>query len=494
LGLRYELETPYTERYNRDSYGFDPNAPSPLKVPGLDLRGGILFAGVNGNPRGQGNLDTNNFAPRFGFAWSLNSKTVVRGGYGLFYSSQAFNEGGNLGAVASFNAVTSYKASADGNATPFTTLANPFPAGLVTPVGTSLGLETQYGDSLTYGTQNRVNPYNQQWQFSVQRELPDSVVVEGAYMGMLSLKELQSFNLNEKPDQFLALGQAENDKINNPFLGIFSPTSSLGQGATISRKQLWVAFPQYSGLTVQNVNSGQSIYHSGLLKVQKRYSHGLNVLLSYNFSKLISSNTSSLINNRPYRGIASTDYPHQLRIAAVYQLPFGRGKAIGSSSRGPLSYIIDGWTLSTYVTYRSGAPLSISGPNGQPIMLRNPSKSGPVSERLGDQIDPKTKKVLNPFFDTSAFQPLADQYTIPPNPPYSTNFRGPSQWGRNAAISKDVRIWERLRLQIRAEATDFTNSVLWGNPGTNISNQATFGVISSGGGGRQIQMSARVAF
>lgn len=135
--------------------------------------------------------------------------------------------------------------------------------------------------------------------------------------------------------------------------------------------------------------------------------------------------------------------------------------------------------------HTNGGVVSVSGPNGQPIMLPSPS---------GEQIDAKTKKVLNPFFDTSAFQPLADQYTIPPNPAYATNFRGPSQWGRNAATSKDLRIWERLRLQIRAEATDFTNSVLWGNPRTNISNQATFGVISSGGGGRHIQMSARVAF
>lgn len=357
-----------------------------------------------------------------------------------------------------------------------------------------MGLAARYGDSLTYGDQNRVNPYNQQWQFGVQREVPFRVLIEANYMGMLSLKELQSFNVNEKPDKYLALGQAENNKITNPFLGIFSPQSSLGQGSTISQKQLWVAFPQYSSLTVQNKNSGQAIYHSGQFKMTKRYSHGLNVLVSYNFSKLISSNTTSIINNRPYRGIASFDYPQMLRMAFVYQLPFGHGKAFGSSLRVPLGRIIDGWTLSGYINYRSGQPLSVSGPNGQPIMLRNPSKSGSVSERLGDQVDPVTHKVLNPFFDTSAFQALPDQYTIAPNPPYSSNFRGPAAWGRNASLAKDVRTWERFKLQIRIEATDFTNSVSWGNPGTNMSNQATFGVISSGGGGRSIQMSARVMF
>jgi hypothetical protein len=494
FGLRYELETPYTERFNRDSYGFDPNAATPLPVPGLNLHGGLLFAGVNGNPRGQGNLDTNNFAPRFGFAWSLNSKTVVRGGYGLFYSSQAENDGGNLGAVATFNAVTSYKSSADSNATPFTTLANPFPAGLVTPQGSALGLAARYGDSLTYANQNRVNPYNQQWQVGLQREVPGRVLLEAAYMGMLSLKELQTFNMNEKPDKYLAQGQAVNNKITNPFLGIFNPQSSLGQGATISQGQLWGAFPQYSSLSVQDVNSGQAIYHSGQFKMTKRYSHGLNVLLSYNFSKLISSNTTSIINSRPYRGIASFDYPHMLRIAFVYQLPFGPGKALGSSLRGPLARIVEGWTLSGYINYRSGQPLSVSGPNGQPIMLRNPSKSGPASARLGDKVDPVTHQVLNPYFDTSAFQALADQFTIAMQPPYATDFRGPAAWGRNAALSKNVQVWERFKLQIRCEDSDFTNSVSWGNPGTNMSNQATFGVISSGGGGRSIQMSLRVMF
>ena len=172
----------------------------------------------------------------------------------------------------------------------------------------------------------------------------------------------------------------------------------------------------------------------------------------------------------------------------------GRGKALGSSLRGPLARIVDGWVLSGYINYRSGAPLSVSGPNGRPIMLRNPSTSGDVSKRLGDIIDPVTKKVLNPYFDTGAFQALANQYIITPEPPYRSNFRGPSAWGRNASLAKDVDIWERLKLQIRLEASNFTNSVSWGNPGVNMSNQATFGVISSGGGGRSIQMSARLIF
>jgi len=493
FGVRYELETPYTERFNRSLYGFDYNAPSPLPVPRRNIRGGVLFAGLNGVSRRQGNLDANNFGPRFGFAWSLNPKTVVRGGFGMFFASPTYNDD-FLSTASVFNVTTSYVQSTNSNMTPYTTLANPFPTGLQTPRGAALGLAEFYGGSLEVVDQNRLSPYNEQWQLGVQREVPGGVVVETAYMGMHTLKQTGSFNLNEKPDVYLALGSQENNAVPNPFLGIFNAQSTLGQGATIPQSRLWVLYPQYTTLTVHK-NAGRAIYHSGQLKVNKRYGHGLNLNLSYNFSKIITSNTNSIINERPqFRGIASGDRPHKLRLAFVYQLPFGPGKPIGGALVRPLARLVEAWTLSGYINYRSGAPLSVLGPNGRPIMLRDPSNSGSVSERLGDIVDPKTGKVLNSYFDTSAFLALPNQYTISPEPAYRSNFRGPSAWGRNLSLAKDMRLWERYKLQIRLEASNFTNSVSWGNPGTDMSNQSTFGVISSGGGGRSIQMSARLMF
>ena len=155
---------------------------------------------------------------------------------------------------------------------------------------------------------------------------------------------------------------------------------------------------------------------------------------------------------------------------------------------------MEGWSLSGYCSARSGAPLSISHANGRPIRLRDASKTGPVSERLGDRVDPVTRRVLNPYFDIDAFAPLPSQYVVSPEPPYFDELRGPGGFGRNLAVSKNVRVSERVKLQIRAEATNFTNSPSWGNPGTNMSAPATFGVIESGGGGRSIQMSARLSF
>jgi hypothetical protein len=493
LGLRYELETPYTERYNRAAYGFDFGAPSPLVVPGLNLRGGLLFAGVGANPRREGNLDTNNFGPRFGFAYSLNEKTVIRGGYGIFYGAQAYQTD-FLGTVGTYNSVTSYSGTIDNGATPFTTLADPFPAGVRKPQGSEVGLAAQYGDSLTMFTQNRVNPYNQQWQLSVQRVFPGEMVIEAAYLGMQSLKGLQSFNLNEKPDQYLALGAAENTRVTNPFLGIFSPTSTLGTGATITQGQLWKRYPQYVTLSQEGTNTGRSIYHALQSKVEKRLQHGFDFLLSYTFSKLINNNTTSLVNERHYRSVSPNDRTHSARLTAVYDLPFGPGRALLRSHGGIVARLVEEWSLSAVISSDSGAPLTFTQANGRPIVLSNPSKSGPVSGRIGDSVDSVTRKVLNPYFDIAAFAALPNQYTISPTSPTLAWLRGPRKTGVNMSLVKAVRIRENVKFEIRADASNLLNSPIWANPGTNMSAPTTFGVITTTGFARRLLLGARLAF
>ncbi len=490
LGLRWEMETPYTERYNRMSYAFDQNAKLPVNVPGMDLRGGILFAGVGGNPRRGGRVDGNNFGPRFGFAYSVLPKTVLRGGYGLFYSGQSYNTD-FLGAVGAFDANTSYVASIDGGATPYTSLANPFPNGLRQPLGSSVGLMAQVGDSLTFLDLKRVNPYNQQWQFSIQRELPSRIVAEAAYLGMLRLKQFESFNLNEKPDRYLPLGAAENTAVPNPFLGVFPSTSTLGTGNTLPQRRLWVAYPQFTTLTIQGANTGRAIYHALQVKAEKRLTRGLSFLATYTNSKLIDNNTTSIINVRKYRSISSLDQPQVLRIAFAYQVPFRIHGGMGAKIA---NHLVSGWLAGGFATFASGQPLSITDTNGRPIRLRNASKTGPVSERLGDRRDPLTGRVLNPYFDTTAFQRLPNQYTVPPEPPYWDELRAPGTRSLNLSLSKSFPLRERLKLEIRAEATGATNTPNFAAPGTALNNAATFGVINSAGNSRQVQGNARITF
>jgi hypothetical protein len=482
VGLRYELETPWVERYDRASYRFDSGAPLPVKVPGLDLRGGVLFAGVGGNPRAVP-PDKNNFGPRFGFAYSPLPKTVVRGGYGVFYSTIALNTS-FFGAVNVYNALTPFVGSNDGGVTAATTLANPFPAGLVQPIGNSIGLMAQVGDALSIFNDQRVNPYNEQWQFSVQQELPSHVLFEIAYMGMHSLKQIESFNLNEKPDVYLALGRAENNTLPNPFLNAFPATSTLGRGATITQNRLWVKYPQFTTLTLQGANTGNALYHSLQIKADKRLSHGFNVLGAYTLARIMDNNTTSIVNQRHYRAVSLFDQKHVLRIASTYALPFrfqGWKKMVG------------GWSLGGYYTFNTGVPLSVTQANGRPIRIKNPKLEGSVGSRLGDRRDARGT-VLNPYFDITAFQALPDQYVISPEPPALDELRAPSSRSLNLSLFKTFPIRERFRIEVRVEATGVTNTPNFDAPGTNMSQTATFGVITSAGGNRAMQGSLRLAF
>src|SRR5262249_47365814 len=152
--------------------------------------------------------------------------------------------------------------SNDTFATSAATLANPFPAGLVQPVGSSVGLLAQLGNSMTFMDGKRVSPYSEQWQFSIQRELPSLVLVEVAYTGMHSVKELDSYgNLNEIPDSYLAQGTAGSVSVNNPFYNIFPATSTLG-AQRVAQSRLWAPYPQFTGLTMQAVPTGMTIYHA----------------------------------------------------------------------------------------------------------------------------------------------------------------------------------------------------------------------------------------
>jgi hypothetical protein len=155
---------------------------------------------------------------------------------------------------------------------------------------------------------------------------------------MLSLKQLETYNLNELPDVYLSQGTAQNTAVRNPFLGAFPATSALGQATTVSQRQLWLQFPQFTSVNMNGANTGTTTYNALQAKVEKRLSHGLTVLGTYSFSKLIHNNMTSLVNERHYRSIASLDQPHLFRLAVTYQLPgplcpARGGTAVGSRSR-----------------------------------------------------------------------------------------------------------------------------------------------------------------
>ncbi len=502
LGLRYEIESPWKERYNRLWYGFDRDAKFPIAVPGMDLRGGGLFAGVDGNPEREGETDFSNFGPRFGFAYRLTEKTVIRGGYGLFYSSNLYNVSNSNPIPATFALSAPIIGSVDGHATPFATLQDPFPNGITLPPGNSERMAARAGDSIRFQNQTRVLPYTQQWQIGVQRQLTSTMSFEVAFMRTLTLKSIGGptvgytrFDLNDKPDVYLQFGSEENKKVPNPFYGIFPSSSPLGASKTIRQRQLWLRFPQFTSVYVGE-NGKTANYHAMILKFEKRFSHGLSMLFNYNWSKLIEDNRVSLVNPRPfYRGVSGFDRPHLLNVAFVYDLPFGKGRRFLSGAGRALDALVGGWTVSGRFNYTSGQPLTVTDSNGRPIRIKNPHIGGSIHSRLGDKRD-ANGNVLNPYFDITAFQSLPNQYTIPPEAPfYAGEIRAPQRTQLDMAVMKSFRVWkERVRVDVRGEAQNFTNTPTFADVGTNMANRGTFSVVQRGGNPRTVQLAVRAVF
>lgn len=504
LGLRYDVETPYTERHNQISYGFDPNASVSLTFPGRTLAGGIQFVGNNGNPRQGGRTDHNNIGPRVGFAYNPAPRTVFRGGYALFYSpfNELITDQGN---VPTFSSSTSYIGTTNSSATPATTISNPFPNGITKPVGTANGTLTQTGSSISFVNQNRVTPYTQQWQFSFQQGLPAGADLQLAYVGMLSLKEFESFDLNELP---LTLNvSTQNNQVTNPFYGQLPTNTTLGASATIAQHYLQTAFPQFTSVTEDGVNSGTSTYNALQTRYQQRLSKQLYVLGTFTWSKLERNNITSLVNKSyyhnalvNYHAISPLDQPYLLRLTMIYTVPTvfaGTG-----FTRTTLREALSGWEISNYYDFESGLPLAITGSNGRPIIQGNPLTSGPISSRLGNVIG-SNGNPSNPYFNPTAFIQLPSQYYnvstatpggVSPTPPYVGDVRAPYTDSLNTALMKNFLVRERFTLQVRGEAFNVTNHPTYGNPGLASNALGSFGVITSANNSRQMQVGIKALF
>ena len=225
LGLRYDLETPLTDRYDRLSFDFNPDGDLGITVPGIGpIKGGLRFVNANGTPRRQGYTDTNNIGPRVSATYALNDKTVVRAGWGLFYEGLTSNlSGGAPASVASFNFVTSYIGSSDSNRTviPGVNLSSPFPNGFQPVTGSANGYLSLIGDAVSFVTPHRALPGIQQMQVGVQRQLPWQSLVEVAYVGTRYNGLLADYNLNDVPDAY----RTQDNSTSNPFYGILPVTS-----------------------------------------------------------------------------------------------------------------------------------------------------------------------------------------------------------------------------------------------------------------------------
>jgi hypothetical protein len=482
LGLRYDLNVGTQERYDRLN-SLELDAPSPLQVPGMNLRGFLEFRG-QGVDRNLIRTDRNDFAPRIGLAYQWNQDTVIRAGYGIFYSPLlTINGVGTLGV----DATTPWVATIDGGLTPENTLSNPFPQGLNLPSAARDPL-TNIGQAINSAMRHDRTGYSQQWSFGIQRMLPADTLIEVGYLGNKGTKLAfgDPLQMNWLPNEFLALGAQLNQQVDNPFFG-FIQTGPLS-GPRVARRQLLLPFPQYTGVNREFAMAASSIYHAMTLRVEKRTRTGLTLLGSYTISKQIDDSSTqrgfldqaggilNMENLRLERSVSSFDVPQRLVASFVYDMPFGRGKTFGGDMPRALDYVIGGWVVAGIATFQSGLPIAVSRPsvnNGSSARLDNPT--------------------IDRWFDTSVFS-AAPAFTFGNVGRLLPDVRGDALNNLDLNISKNFYIKERFRFQLRGEAFNLTNTPSFGLPVGGVTN-ANFGRVNAQRNApRAVQLAAQFHF
>jgi hypothetical protein len=492
LGVRYDIDVPRTERFDRMNF-FDPDAPSPLaqQVPAFpDLRGGVVFVGVDGRNRYQYDWDTNNIAPRLGASYQLNDKTVIRAGYSHMFGPSNQGAQGTVGPFG-FRTENLWVTTIDG-ITPFNTLQNPYPNGFLPSPGSSQGLLTQAGANLQAPLRDTPSPWAIQYNINVQRELPWGLFIEGAYVGTrghdLSIAGEGGLSLNQLDPQYMALGSQLNQQVSNPFYGIVN--NGVLTQPTVARGQLLRPYPQFTDIVPLYAAGAKSRYHALQVTGRKRLSRGLMFEGSYTFAKAeeIGMNHQDSYDIEASWALASYDINHRFVLSYLYELPIGRDRRFFANAPTVVNALIGGWQFNGITTFQAGAPLSITANNTAGIFGArtqpnstgaDPRLSGPVDERLGR------------YFDTSVYsQPAAFQFGN--EPIFSPMLRAHGVRNVDLSIFKSFRVSARMSAQVRVEALNAFNRVQFQAPNTSVTS-ASFGVITAQANApRQLQFGAKL--
>jgi Carboxypeptidase regulatory-like domain/TonB dependent receptor len=523
LGLRWEMESPATERYNRNVRGFDFTAPSPIEadareaysmkpipevpVDAFRVTGGLLFATENN--RGFYEADKNNFQPRIGFAFELAPKTVLRGGFAI-YSVPFYVDGDNQ---PGFSQSTQIVPTLDGGLTFQATLANPFPNGVTDPPGASDGLSTFMGRNISFVPLERKNTQSRRYALSLQRELPGHVVAELAFVRTVNYDQLvEAVTLNPIPRQYLStLNQRDtavenflNERVSNPFKGLLRGTNF--NGDDIVRFQLLRPYPHFGSILIQRYD-GRSIYNSGQLRLERRFANGFTLTGTYTYSKLIEE--MSLLNQTDTnyeRRISNDDYPHRVVISGVYELPVGKGRRFLSNGGRMLDLLVGGFQVQGIYQYQGGRPLNWEDPVAY---------FGALSE-LRTNINSDTVGMSGRVFDTSGFYFTDDEVrradgTIDPAmqrsderiqlgnnirtfPTQLSGFRSHPISQIDLSLIKNFKFTERTRMQLRVEFYNATNTPQFGGPNLDPTSSNFGKVTNQVNLARNIQVGLRLTF
>ncbi len=499
IGLRYDVNTPRSERYNRMN-AFDPSVVSPVTAPGLGtLYGGEIFM----SPSNRNNFYTEygDIGPRFGFAYEVFNKTVLRGGYGIFYSTV---KGGASGTGAlgwqGYDEITPwFPLNPSNGATPYGRLSNPFPTGVLLPPGNSLGLlnDVGLGAAGPVPSIDSPNPYEQSWSFDIQHEIPSNILLDVGYIGKkgthlyfggaTSLDYLGSQIEHYSPSQIASLLTY----VNNPFYGIITNVNSALSAPTYPAYQFQLPFPQFTGVSMEDAPWANSIYNGLQLKAEKRFSHGLQFLATYVWSKSIdeSSTTGSAVtwlggithlqdpNDRALeRSLSTWDIPSVLQFTYTYELPVGKGKPLLGNANAVVNGILGGWQTNGIWRFNDGRPeiLYLSGGLSLPTY-------GAQQPDLNAPLQCASSNILNQYFANPGAATVPPPFTLGTAARTDAGCRQPGQANLNLSLFKEFllpRLREGAKLQVRFETYNAFNHPQFSGPNTTV-NGGSFGVITS---------------
>lgn len=489
-GIRWEVELPTTERYNRTNRGFDFTATNPIEpaaranyarspIPQLPAdqfrtRGGLLFAGVGGLPRTMFDADWNNLSPRLGVAYRVRPNMVVRAGYGVFFESIGADRG-NVHQQG-FNQRTSLTPSLDNGLTFRATLSNPFPDGLLEPAGAAAGLKTYLGRAPGFFLPTRRPGYMQRWSLNLQQEFPHRVLLEVGYVGNRGTGLGVSEEYNAIPARYLSTSpvrdQATIDLLSqavpNPFFNLPEFAGSNLQGKNTQLSQLLRPYPQFTGVS-STESTGFAWYHSLQVRAEKRLSHGYTVTVAYTWSKFMEAieklNPTDL---HPHHVISPQDRPHHVVVSAIYEFPFGRGKRYLSTARGLVEHLAGGWSVQGIYQGQSGPPIGFGN-----ILFYGD---------IHDLVLPRPERRVERWFNTEAGFERDNRKQLGSNirtfPLRLTGLRADGYNNWDLSLFKNIRLREKLAFQLRAEAQDAFNHAMFAAPNTGPAN-TLFGQVNS---------------
>lgn len=536
MGLRLEHETGLMEENNSFTVAFDRtlnpggalgNVINPQT--GQPIRGGLVYAGVNGANEYQGDPPAVKVSPRLGFVHSFTPKTVLRAGYGIYWAPWNYQSVGsaNYGQIG----YSQNTFIGQGQFQPTVTVSNAFPGGIRQPAGNSLGALAGVGGQIEFIDQNKRAPWVQQYSVDINRELPGNMALGFEYAGATgrdlglggSLDGI--ININQVDPMFLSLGPALLEQVPNPFFGLPAGQGKSVTSQTIQRRELLRPFPQFNDILMRQSTQGRNQYHAGIVKFEKRVSNGWGGRINYTYSRLednqfgeanffagspgfvgqVPPEAQDAYNLDAEYSIGLLDVPHKMTFVPIVELPFGEGRRWMNSGLG--AAILGDWTISSIISFESGFPLTFNtSTNTSQIFTRvqrpnlvsgvDPETDGTRHERIAPS--PGSACVTDDcgigiWLNGAAFAAPA-QFSLGTMPRTLDDVRTPHRNNWDFVASKAVRLVGNMRGQIRLEVLNLTNTVKVRSPDTRVG-RSTFGQIRTQAGFMRLtQLMFRLTF